>query len=65
MKTLSKIEKVEGVYVCKEFSVWEVAKRRMVSSVHLLVSQKSNQTHINDEVKQLLRKINSKQVCIQ
>ena len=63
-KIISNIEKIEGVYVCKEFRVWEMAKKKYVASLELLISSKSNRGKIQDEVSSILRAHKIKEMTV-
>ena len=52
---MTKIEKIEGVYVCKELNIWEMSKRQYIATLEILIGGKSNRANILDEINTILR----------
>jgi zinc transporter 5/7 len=64
-KIHKKIEKIDGVLECNNLTIWEMGKKKMISSVQLLVRSNANRSSIHDEVSTVLRSNKIKDICTQ
>ena len=62
---LERIEKIEGVYVCKEMQIWSLVDGRNFASAHLLISANANREKVQHEAEHMLRAAGTRDVALQ